>query len=202
MGGEDRRPSIILASKSPRRQELMRQVGIWVEIIPSIVEESPLEGETPEEHVIRLAEEKGKEVAARNPGRWVIGADTIVLIDGDVLGKPRNRKEAEAMLMRLSGKEHKVYTGICIIGPDGKTLETQSVMTRVLIKELSLAEIEGYVKTGEPFDKAGGYAIQGMGAALVKEIHGSYSNVVGLPLCELVEILARMRAVVPFEKYR
>jgi septum formation protein len=201
MGGEERKFPIILASRSPRRQELLRQVGIRVEIIPSMVEERPLEGESPDEHVIRLAQEKAMEVAARYPGRWVIGADTIVLIDGEVLGKPRNRKEAVSMLQRLSGKEHRVYTGICLVGPDGEIKEIQSVMTRVIMKELSQKEIEGYVRTGEPFDKAGGYAIQGMGSAFIKEIHGSYSNVVGLPLCEVIDILKRICGIVPFERY-
>jgi septum formation protein len=199
MDGRERELPIILASTSPRRRELLKQLDIRVEVIASHAEERPLEGETPEEHVIRLAEEKAGNVATRYPGRWIIGADTIVLIDGEILGKPRNRKEAEVMLTCLSGKVHRVYTGFCVISPDGQRKIGEAVMTEVLIKELSRREIEGYVRTGEPMDKAGGYAIQGIGGGLVKEIRGSYSNVVGLPLCELVEILSGMGAYELFE---
>lgn len=202
MDGREGKTPIILASASVRRRELLRQLGIRVEVISSLVEEEPFQGETTEDHVIRLAEEKARDVANRHPGRWIIGADTIVFIDGELLGKPRDRKEAEVMLMRLSGKEHRVYTGLCVISPDGQRKEGVSVMTKVLMKRLSRSEIEGYLRTGEPFDKAGGYAIQGIGGGLVKEIHGSYSNVVGLPLCELVEILSRMGAYDLFERYR
>ncbi len=199
MDGRKRKLPIILASASPRRRELLKQLGIRAEVISSQAKERHQKGETPEEHVIRLAEEKAGDVAARYPGRCTIGADTIVLIDGEILGKPRNRKEAEVMLTRLSGKTHRVYTGLCVISSDGHRKVGEAVMTEVLIKELSRREIEGYLQTGEPMGKAGGYAIQGIGGGLVKEIRGSYSNVVGLPLCELLEILSGMGAYDLFE---
>ncbi len=196
------KPSIVLASGSPRRRELLDQLGIRAEVISSLVEERLLKGETPEGHVIRLAEEKALDVASRHHGRLIIGADTIVFIDGEIIGKPRNQKEAGVMLRRLSGKVHRVYTGLCVISDNGQKKEGVAVMTEVVIKDLSGREIDGYVRTGEPMDKAGGYAIQGIGGGLVREIRGSYSNVVGLPLCELVEILSRMGDFDLFERCR
>ncbi len=188
---------IVLASSSPRRKELLRQIGLRFEVIPSKIEESSRDGEQPVEYVLRLAEEKAIDVANNLKCSWIIGADTIVVLDGEVLGKP-TKEDACEMLQKLSGKEHKVITGFCIFETDTKACIKDYVETRVRFKELSEEEITGYTKTEEPFDKAGGYAIQGMGSFMVKEIKGSYTNVVGLPVCELVEVLQRLGAITLF----
>jgi septum formation protein len=186
---------LILASKSPRRYELLKQVGFDFEVIPSRVIEDFVKGESPQEHVIRLSETKVRDVANKYPGHWVIAADTIVYINGTILGKPKSREEAIEMLYRLNGKEHWVLTGfsVCHLGK-GKG-EQETVQTAVRVKPLTPQEMEWYVKTGEPFDKAGGYAIQGIGSFMIESIRGSYTNVVGLPLCELIEMLNRLGAI-------
>ncbi len=186
---------LILASKSPRRSELLRQVGLEFDAVPSGVKEDFVERESPQEHVIRLALAKAKDVANKYPERWVIAADTIVYIGGSILGKPNNRQEALEMLRRLSGQEHWVLTGfsVCHLGKERADQET--VQTAVRMKNLTPAEMEWYVRTGEPFDKAGGYAVQGIGSFMIESIRGSYTNVVGLPLCELVQMLNRLGAI-------
>ncbi len=186
---------LILASASPRRQEILGSAGIEFEVIPSQVEEKFLGGESPEEHVTRLAREKAMDIAGKNRDRWVLAADTIVVIDGKVLGKPRDRQEAEEMLRTLSQREHRVITGYCLLQSSSRKSGEGRVITRVRFKALSLEEIRWYLDTGEPFDKAGGYAIQGKAAFMVKEIKGSYTNVVGLPLTEVVEALQDLGAV-------
>jgi septum formation protein len=186
---------LILASASPRRQALLRLVGIRFEIIPSQADERFLPGETPEEHVIRLAREKAMEVAGKHRDRWVLAADTVVEIDGKVLGKPRDHREAEEMLQNLSHREHRVLTGYCILRFPSLEKREGKVISRVKFKDLSQEEIRWYLNTGEPFDKAGAYAIQGRAAFMVKEVQGSYTNVVGLPLCEIVEALRELDAV-------
>jgi septum formation protein len=186
---------LILASASPRRQALLRLVGIRFEIIPSQADERFLPGETPEEHVIRLAREKAMEVAGKHRDRWVLAADTVVEIDGKVLGKPRDHGEAEEMLQNLSHREHRVLTGYCILRFPSLEKREGKVISRVKFKDLSQEEIRWYLNTGEPFDKAGAYAIQGRAAFMVKEVQGSYTNVVGLPLCEIVEALRELDAV-------
>jgi septum formation protein len=185
----------ILASKSSRRSELLRQVGLEFEVVPSEVKEDFVQGESPQEHVIRLAEAKARNVGSRYPERWVIAADTIVCINGSILGKPNNRQEALEMLRCLSGQEHLVLTGfaVCLLGR-GKA-DKEAVQTAVKMKKLTSTEIDWYVQTGEPFDKAGGYAIQGIGSFMIESIRGSYTNVVGLPLCELIEMLSRLGAI-------
>jgi septum formation protein len=186
---------LILASKSPRRFELLKKVGLDFEVIPSRVMEDIVQKESPKEHVIRLAEAKVREVASRYPDHWVIAADTIVYINSSILGKPKNREEAMAMLRSLSGQEHWVLTGfsVCHLGK-GKS-DKEAVQTAVKVKSLSPTEMEWYVQTGEPFDKAGGYAIQGIGSFMIESIRGSYTNVVGLPLCELIQMLNRLGAI-------
>jgi septum formation protein len=186
---------LILASKSLRRSELLIQVGLDFEVIPSRVSEDFIQGESPEGHVIRLANEKALDVGSRYRDRWVIAADTIVYINGSILGKPSNPKEAIEMLRSLSGKEHWVLTGfsVCHVGK-GKR-DQRAVRTAVRVKTLTPLEMEWYVQTGEPFDKAGGYAIQGIGSFMIESIQGSYSNVVGLPLCELIQMLSRLGAI-------
>jgi septum formation protein len=186
---------LILASKSPRRYELLRQVGFDFEVVPSGVREDFVQKESPREHVIRLAEAKLRDVAGKYPDCWVIAADTVVYIDGSILGKPRDREEAVEMLRRLSGQEHRVLTGFSVCHLGKKKGDQKTVETTVKVKDLTPDEIEWYVQTGEPFDKAGGYAIQGIGSFMVKSIRGSYTNVVGLPLCELIQMLSRLGAI-------
>ncbi len=186
---------LILASASPRRQELLESAGIQFEMIPSNTDEKFLAGERPEEHVIRLARAKAMEVARKNADRWILAADTVVVIDGRFLGKPRDPQEAQEMLQMLSGREHRVITGYCIFNSSTKEKREGSVTSRVQFKALSLEEIQWYIHTEEPFDKAGAYAVQGKAAFMIKEVHGSYTNVVGLPLCEVVEDLRELGAI-------
>jgi len=194
-------PQIILASGSPRRKEMLENLGIEITIIPSRADETELPGETPEEHVIRLSIDKAKEVSERQDvaGRWFIGSDTIVLQDGMILGKPANPAEATEMLRALSGKSHRVLSGYAIIDREKKEIVADVVSTEVRFRKLTETEIAGYIATGEPMDKAGSYAIQGMGGVFVESINGSYNNVVGMPLCQVVQVLERMGAVKLFE---
>ena len=187
---------IVLASAAPRRSELLSQVGIDFEVIPSNIPEEPLDGETPSEHVIRLAFQKASEVAGRvGDGKWVIGSDTVVIIDDEILGKPEDEIDARRMLKKLSGREHRVITGYSIINSSSGTDIKKSVDTAVKFKPLTDDEIKGYVDSGEPMDKAGAYAIQGLGSFMVEGIIGSYSNVVGLPVCQIVNDLEALGAV-------
>jgi septum formation protein len=186
---------LILASKSPRRYELLKQIGLDFDVIPSKIEEDSIPEEPPEQHVMRLAEAKALEVGSRYPDCWVIAADTIVYINGSILGKPRNSKEAMEMLRRLSGQEHWVLTGFSVRHLAKGIGDQEAVQTAVKVKTLSPVEVEWYIQTGEPFDKAGGYAIQGVGSFMIESIRGSYTNVVGLPLCELIQMLNRFGAI-------
>ncbi len=186
---------LILASKSPRRYDLLKQMGLNFEVIPSKIEEDFAQGESPREHVVRLAEAKAIEVGNRYPDCCVIGADTIVYIDGQILGKPGNREEAMEMLRLISGKEHRVLTGISVRHSNKGKGECEAVETAVRVKSLSPVEMDWYIGTGEPFDKAGGYGIQGIGSFMIESINGSYTNVVGLPLCELMQMLVRLGAI-------
>ena len=182
-------PSLVLASASPRRRELLDQLGLHYIIVPADIDETRRDCESPRDYVQRMAREKALVVAARYPGegRAILAADTTVQIDGDVLGKPRDHFEGLAMLTRLSGRSHFVLTAVCLHGPAG--ISSELVETRVDFVELSRATCEAYLATDEPWDKAGGYAIQGLAGAFVRSIHGSYSNVVGLPLCETWQLL-------------
>ncbi|MFZ7125502.1 MAG: Maf family protein [Desulfobacterales bacterium] len=182
---------LILASKSPRRSYLLKKAGLVFTVVPSDIDESSIPETAPTDFVRRLAEAKAKDIADRHPDSWVIGADTIVSIDHRLLGKPASRAEARAMLAKLSGRTHQVYTGFCIVRQAASKFFSDTVVTDVTFKALSESEIEWYIGTGEPFDKAGAYAIQGMGTFLVRRINGSYTNVVGLPVCEIIEILIR-----------
>jgi septum formation protein len=186
---------LILASKSPRRYELLKQGGFDLDVVPSGVKEDFIQGESPRDHVIRLAEAKALDVGGRYPDRWVIAADTIVYINSSILGKPKNRDEALEMLRRLSGQEHWVLTGFSVHLLAKRIGDNGTVRTAVKVKTLSPVEMEWYIQTGEPFDKAGGYAIQGIGSFMIEWIHGSYTNVVGLPLCELIQMLERLGAI-------
>lgn len=178
---------LVLASASPRRRELLQQIGLKFQVIPSQAEEHVLAGETPEEHVVRLSLDKATEVANREniSGRWFIGSDTIVLSDNKILGKPRDEVHAKEMLKQLSGREHRVLSGYAVIDRQTGEQRSEAVSTKVWFRQLTEGEITGYIATGEPADKAGAYAIQGLGVCFVARIEGSYTNVVGLPLCKL-----------------
>ena len=181
---------LILASGSPRRRQLLEQIGLTFVVRSSDVDESVSPGLTPAQVVESLSARKGEAVAAEAaPGDLVLSADTVVALDGAILGKPRDRAEAEAMLTALSGRTHQVYTGVTLL-QDGRRLTGHEV-TAVTFRPLSPEEIAAYVSTGEPMDKAGAYGIQGLGALLVERLEGDYFNVMGLPLCRLGEMLAR-----------
>ncbi len=181
---------IILASNSPRRRELLRQIGISFISKPSNVDETVLSGESPEAYAVRVALAKAEASAKRAGEGIVIAADTIVVLDGTILGKPSDAKDAERMLKMLSGRMHRVITGLVVMDAStGKKLSRTSV-TKVWFRDLSLKDIESYTATGEPLDKAGAYGIQEKGALLVEKIEGCYFNVVGLPLSLLQDMLA------------
>ena len=184
-----RRPKLILASKSPRRKYLLEQAGLTFSIIPSDFDERTVTISEPDAYVKKLAEAKASDISEQHPASWIIGADTIVLIDNKILGKPGSNAEARSMLKQLSGKTHQVLTGYCICCKNKNTVYSETAKTDVHFKSLSNAEIDWYIQSGEPFDKAGAYAIQGIGTFLVKRINGSYTNVVGLPVCEVIEYL-------------
>jgi septum formation protein len=188
---------IVLASASPRRRELLIQIGIDFQVVPSTADETLLANEGPETHVIRLSCDKAMEVANRavQTGRWFIGSDTVVVRDNVILGKPANASAAKEMLTNLSGRSHRVISGYAIHDREtGRTLSA-AVTTRVFFKILTAREIEGYIATQEPLDKAGSYAIQGIGSFMVPKIEGSYTNVVGLPLCEVISALEELGAI-------
>ena len=187
---------LILASASPRRRYLLKQAGIQFEVIPSTVDETGMTAAAPENHVRALAEAKAADIARAHPQAWVIGADTVVVIEGRLLGKPADTDQARRMLNRLSGQRHHVYTGYAIFCLTRDRHISATVTTEVEFKSLSPDEIEWYLQTGEPFDKAGAYAIQGIGTFLVRRINGSYTSVVGLPVCEVIEVLIREGVVV------
>ena len=182
-------PRLILASASPRRREMLRMLGVAFTVLQSDVDESPRAGESPEAYALRLSEAKARAVAAVRPGRWVLGADTIVTIDGELLGKPRTPDEARGMIRRLSGRAHTVITAFTLFNSERAEPVRRAVSSEVRFKEVPEDELEWYVATDEPYDKAGGYAVQGKAALFVSEVHGSWTNVVGLPLCEVVEAL-------------
>lgn len=184
-------PRLILASNSPRRKYLLTQAGLTFTIISSTFDESSIPVTTPENYVKELAEAKATDVSIKYPDAWIIGADTIVFINGTILGKPDSRAEARTMLKQLSNQSHHVYTGYSICCKNMGCHFSETVKTEVVFKDLTDEEIEWYIHTKEPFDKAGAYAIQGLGTFLVKRINGSYTNVVGLPVCEIVEFLIK-----------
>lgn len=177
---------IVLASASPRRLELLRQVGIEPEVRPVDIDESVLPGEAPEDYVTRLALAKAR-AAARHESRPVLGSDTAVVIEGEILGKPQDVDDAATMLRRLSGRIHTVLTAVALL--KGSAERVIVVTTEVEFAPLSEAEIQAYWETGEPADKAGAYGIQGRAAAFIRRVNGSYTGVVGLPLYETVKLL-------------
>lgn len=171
---------LVLASGSPRRIELLRGLGLDPEVRPARIDETPREGEPAEDYVRRLAREKSR--ADARPGELVLAADTTVLLDAELLGKPADEADAARMLGRIAGREHRVLTGVALFAPDQGRLVDEVVVTRVRMAAMSDEEISWYVASGEPDDKAGAYAIQGLGTLFVEAIEGNYSNVVGLPL--------------------
>lgn len=181
-------PRVILASASPRRRELLTLVGIAHEVRPANIDESYLTGETPREHAERLA--RGKAAAVDIPDTVTIGSDTIVVVDGDVLGKPRDRAHAGEMLRRLSGRAHVVMTGVAVRWRG--TLVSGLEEVGVTVRALSDEEIDRYIDTGEPMDKAGAYGIQGYGATIVDRVDGDYFAVMGLPLNRLARLLRQI----------
>jgi septum formation protein len=182
---------LILASQSPRRSEILRQAGIPFVVKPADVDESVHPGELAEDYVRRVAEEKAMAVE-KAAGDVVLGADTVVVIRGEILGKPRDRADAVRMLAQLAGREHEVITGICL-RRDAELLHDRAV-TRVWFTPLTRQEIEQYVASGEPMDKAGAYAIQGLASKFIKRIDGSYTNVVGLPIELVMKHLPELNA--------
>lgn len=213
---------LILASASPRRKELLERIGFSLRLVSTDIDEVPLAGEMPIDYTKRMARDKGltamrrlmataypedqagrrgfvtgnapARTAGEDPGRWILGADTIVAIDDVLLGKPSDENEAREMIHRLSGREHRVITGFSLFDLRRNKEGLQAVTTFVRFKRLTRAEIDNYVGMGESMDKAGAYAVQGIGAYLVEEIRGSYTNVVGLPLCQVIEMMQEMGA--------
>jgi len=185
--------ALVLASASPRRRELLQNAGIPFIIQASKIPELPREGEAPQACAERLAREKALDVFGQRPLHFVLGADTIVIVDGQILGKPRDEADAARMLRLLSGRTHQVITGVCLTGPDRKgrssLQETRSETTLVTISELSDDDIQSYVATREPLDKAGAYAIQGRASRWISRIEGDYFNVVGLPVSLVYRML-------------
>lgn len=182
---------VILASSSPRRADLLSQIGLTFEIYPSDIEEPSFNGSiTPASATEHLASMKAKSVAERYTEGVIIGADTLVAYKNELIGKPDNPEHARSILKKLSGNKHKVVTGVCLINVELSKEITWNEVTKVYFRELNPVEIEEYVNCGEPLDKAGAYGIQGRGAAFVNRIEGCYFNVVGLPLASLIEQLS------------
>jgi septum formation protein len=171
---------LILASSSPRRRELLTAAGIAFTVQPADVDETHRAGESPEAFTQRLAREKAEAIFANHPNATVLGADTIVVCDAEILGKPSDETDAARMLKKLSGRDHQVITGVALVSPSGT--QTRAETTTVSMRKISEEEIQNYIATGEPMDKAGAYAIQGGAAPFITQIDGDYTNVVGLPV--------------------
>ena len=184
------KPLFVLASASPRRKQLLQSIGLSAQIIPANIDEDKLKGLPPEKMVSQLAMLKATDVARSFKGEtYVIGADTCVCIDGEILGKPHNIADAKRMLGMLSGKTHTVYTGYCVVDCKSGNAVSKCEKTEVKFCTLSEKEIDAYIKTREPMDKAGAYGIQGKGSIFIEKIEGDYFNVVGLPLCALTQMM-------------
>jgi septum formation protein len=180
---------LILASASPRRRELLASLGLAFDVMPSDIPEVRASGESAEAYVTRLSREKAAAIAARHADRWIIAADTVVVLGDELLEKPRDAADAARMLSTIAGKTHTVYTGLTILHGARNHVATRTQSSRVTMLPLAPDEIEWYVATGEPLDKAGAYAVQGVGAMFIDSIDGSYTNVVGLPLATLFLML-------------
>ena len=186
---------LVLASASPRRQDLLRAAGITFEVHPTDIPEIPNPGEKPQAFAERLAREKAHAIAPHHPSNYILGADTVVVVDDEILGKPLDQKDAARMLRSLSGKTHQVITAVCLLGPRHNAKhtpefeDTRSETTKVTITPITDNEIRAYIENGEPMDKAGAYAIQGIASRWIPRIEGDYSNVVGLPLSLVYRML-------------
>lgn len=189
--------TIILASQSPRRQQYLSSIGLEFTVQVASIYEEPEAGERPDSFVFRMAEEKAAAVSRDNPDSWVISGDTVVCLGETIIGKPQSEENAVELLMRLSGKEHEVKTGFSVVCRTENISTTRVVTTTVQFAEYTEQLARAYVATGECMDKAGAYGIQGKGGALVQSITGSYSNVVGLPLHELLEVLMQLHVIQP-----
>ncbi len=191
------RKPLILASGSPRRKALLETLGLKFGVFPAQIDEGQYHLENADDYVSRMARSKAAHVSAAHPDTWVIAADTIVALDGMLLGKPVSSEEAVQTLMLLSGRQHQVKTAFCLCCSAISFSTVTSVSTSVRFTPLTRQWAEAYAATGEPMDKAGAYGIQGRGSVLVERIEGSYSNVVGLPLTELVSLLAELDIIAP-----
>jgi septum formation protein len=181
----------ILASSSPRRRELLGSIGAEFDVIPSHIPEERRESETPEEYVARLSREKAHAISEKHPLRWIIAADTTVALDDLVLEKPADAEDARRMLRTIAGKTHVVYTGVTLTRGEPHYIDTHVATSEVRMLPLTPRDIDWYVATGEPLDKAGAYAAQGVGGLFIDSIHGSFTNVVGLPLALLFQMLRK-----------
>lgn len=188
------RPRLILASGSPRRHKLLSEAGVEFAVIESGAAEIALDGEAAEDFALRMAREKAATVSAKAPGDFVLAADTVVELDGHILGKPESPEQAHTMLRRLSGRTHTVVTAFAL-ARDCAVLESAPTRSRVKFRELSDDEVRAYVASGAPFDKAGAYGIQGDGAGFIARLEGSYSNVMGLPVEEVLAALRRRHVI-------
>ena len=187
--GDSTCPTLILASASPRRRELLAALDLSFSVMPAHIDERAHAAEPPAAYVVRLAREKAEQLAEQFPAAWALGADTVVVLDESILGKPADAAEARAMLRRLSGRQHTVMTGVAVVRCDRSIAQCDVVSTRVRFHALQDADIEAYIATGEPFDKAGAYAVQGIGGQFVAALEGCYNNVVGLPLQRTMALL-------------
>jgi len=176
----------ILASASPRRKEMLAALGLHFKVTAAEADEQVWAEENPQAYVTRIAKEKARIVASHHPESWILAADTVVVLDGEILGKPTDREDAVSMLKRLNGREHEVWTGFCIEQAGLGREVCRAVKTDVWFADLSEPVIRAYVRSGDPLDKAGSYGIQSQGGFMVRGIRGSYSNVVGLPLAEVI----------------
>jgi septum formation protein len=182
-------PRLILASQSPRRAELLQRLGLNFEVRPAEIDESYVDHEMPADHAERLAREKAASIALQRPDALVVGSDTIVVLGNRVLGKPTSREHAVEMLLQLTAREHEVFTGIAVA--QGERIESGLERVRVRFRNLTRAQCERYVETGEPMDKAGAYGIQGFGSAIVEAIEGDFYAVMGLPIVRMLLLLER-----------
>jgi septum formation protein len=187
---------LILASRSPRRLELLRSLGLEFTVSPSHVDEITEPKQSPEQNATKIARDKAHWVARQNPGCYVLGADTMVVLDQKIIGQPTDEEDAYRILSKLTGKQHRVITGVVLITPEAEEYAA-AVVSTVTIKTVSEAEIRAYIATGEPLDKAGAYAIQGKGAFLIESWEGSYSNIVGLPLEALTDLFQQAGFAIP-----
>ncbi len=193
---------LILASASPRRRRFLEELGLSFTIEAARVDEQPLAHETPREFVLRAATDKAQAVAEHHPDTWILGADTVVVLDNKILGKPVDEEDAIRLLALLTGRWHEVLTGFCLCRKATEHQATHAVATTVKFVDFDEKIAAAYVQTGEPLDKAGAYGIQGKGGFLVERLNGSYSNVVGLPLAEVIEELLRLEIIAPAPEAR